>query len=155
MKHKLLIALECNEPSEKVAEYVARACAGARTPDAKLVLFTVMPGLPAWVESGEAADAATQRDKVETEKRAEAVQCLAQVRQYLVAQGVDDRIIVEEISDETPWKVEHILASAKRYECDTIVMARHHKSMVREFFAGDTEEKLLRHPTGFTVWLVE
>jgi len=155
MKHKLLIALETSEPSENVADDVARACAGARGPETKLVLFTVMPGLPAWVESGEAADAATQRDKVEAEKRAEVAQALAQFRRTLVKEGVDDTIITEEICDETPWKVEHILAAAKEHGCDTIVIARHHKSMVREFFAGDSEEKLLRHPTGFTVWLVE
>jgi|GEM_PF-1826775 len=155
MNHKLLIALERGETSQKVADYVARACADARGPNTKLVLYTMLPGLPAWVESGESADASTQRDKVEDEKRAEAAQCLAEVRQYLVAHGVEDGLIVEEIADETPWKVADILATAKRYECGTIVMARHHKSMVAEFFAGDTEEKLLRHPTGFTVWLVE
>jgi nucleotide-binding universal stress UspA family protein len=155
MKHKLLLALEINESADKVAEYVARACAGARPPETKVVLFTMLPGLPPWVESGESADATTQRDKVEAEKQAEAVQWLAQVRQSLVTQGVADSLIVEEIGDESPWKVDHILAAARRHGCDTIVIARHHKSMVREFFAGNTEEKLLRHPTGFTVWLVE
>ncbi|MCG3146924.1 MAG: hypothetical protein PCFJNLEI_00359 [Verrucomicrobiae bacterium] len=153
MNHQLLIAIELNEPAQRVAEYVARACAGVT--DARLTLFTMLPGLPAWVESGESADASTQRDKIEAEKRAEAEQCLANVRQHLVAHGVDDRMIDVEIADESPWKVEHILTAAREHGCDTIVLARHHKSMVREFFAGDSEEKLLRHPTGFTVWLVE
>jgi nucleotide-binding universal stress UspA family protein len=138
-----------------VAEYVARACAGARGPDTKLVLFTMLPGLPPWIEASESGDAMAKREKFEAETRERTARILAEVRQYFVAHGVNDGIIAEEIADESPRIVPDILAAATRHGCDTIVMARHHKSMVREFFAGDPEEKLLRHPTGFTVWLVE
>ena len=155
MQHKLLVVIEAGPTAGKVAEYVARACAGATGPQAHIVLFTQVSALPPWIEAGESGDASAQRKMFETEAHERAVRCLADVRQLLVAHSVNNDIITEEIADESPRIVPNILASAHRHGCDTIVMARHHKSMVREFFAGDAEEKLLRHPTGFSVWLVE
>jgi len=155
MQHKLLVVIEAGPTAVKVAEYVARAYAGATGPQAHIVLFTQQTGLPPWIEGGESGDASTQRDKFETETRERAVRCLADVRQQLVAHGVSNDILTEEIAEESQRIVPDILESARRHGCDTIVMARHHKSMVSEFFAGDAEEKLLRHPTGFTVWLIE
>jgi nucleotide-binding universal stress UspA family protein len=155
MNHKLLVVLETGGTSEKVAEYLARALSCGCSPDAKLVLFAVMPGLPPWIEAGEAVDATVQRDKIETERQEQTAKQMAGIRKYLVEHGVSDEIIPEETADSTLHIVPEILEAAKQHDCDTIVMARHHKSMIREFFTGDTAEKLLRHPTGFTVWLVE
>ena len=152
MQHKLLVVIEAAATAVKVADYVARACAGAK---AQIVLFTGLPGLPPGIEGGESGAANAEREKFETETYARVVRCLADIRQQLVAQGVNNDLITEEIAEESQRIVPDILASAHRHGCDTIVMARHHKSMVSEFFAGDAEEKLLRHPTGFTVWLVE
>jgi len=72
-----------------------------------------------------------------------------------VQHGVSDAAIAEEIAEASDRMVPDIPDSARRHGCDTIVVARHHKSIIREFLEGDFEEKLLRRPIGFTVWLVE
>lgn len=155
MQLKLLVVLEVGPSAMKLAAYLARVCSGATGPNLSIVLFIEQPGLPTWVESGESSDVATQRRRFEAEAQERTAGQLAEVRRYLVQHGISDDVIAEEIAESSDLIVPDILASSHQHGCDTIVMARHHKSMMREFFEGDSEERLLRHPTGFSVWLVE
>jgi nucleotide-binding universal stress UspA family protein len=154
MKHKLLIVLEDSPTTAAVMDYVAAACADSPPADGQLVLFTMLPALPAWVEAGDSTAAALQRDRLEADGVEHATRRFAEARRQLVAHGIPADCLREELVDESPQRADEVRRAAKRHGCDTIVMARHHQSLLREWLAGDPQEKLLHHPSEFTVWLV-
>lgn len=164
MQHKFLVVLEAGPTSSKVAEYLARACAGAQGAEGaegnagaeefRVTLFMQLPSLPPWLEAGDSRDVVVPRRQYEAEARVQAATCMAGVREYLVQHGVSKEAIDEEIAEPSDRIVPDIRDAAHRHGCDTIVVARHHKSIMREFLEGDIEEKLLRRPIEFTVWLV-
>ena len=155
MNHKLLVAVDGEKSSAKTAIYVGRSCAGSAGAENRVVLFHVLPALPPWIESGESANADSQRGKYLAEVTEAGERMLAEMMEFILREGVPASCVTAELCDEEGNIADLILDAARRHECDTIVVGRRGKSMVGQYFGGGVAERLLRHPIGFTIWLVE
>jgi nucleotide-binding universal stress UspA family protein len=156
MKHRILVAVDGEKKSWNTVRYVGLACAGKPEPGFEIVIFHVLPPLPPYgmteLYSPQIAQLAEQFTK---ETRAAAVQMLAQLKEHIVEQGVEPEFVTTEIAPERGSIAPQILQAATAHHCDTIALGRRGKSMFAQFFLGSVVEYLLRHPTGFTIWVVE
>jgi nucleotide-binding universal stress UspA family protein len=155
MKHKLLLAVDGQKPTWKTAAYVGQACAGCADKEPCIVIFHVLPGLPPWLEAGEAADAGTLRERFESVMIEAANKMVGAVEDSLLQVGVRPDCVLREIEENDGNVAGQILAAAQRHHADTIVVGRSERSMVGEFIRGSVAEHLLRKPVGFTVWVIE
>ena len=153
MKHKLLLAVDGGKTSGRTASYVARACTGTRQPIWGLVLFHVLPELPKPDETQIVRP--EERDCIEARTRELAQQMLAALKEQLVREGVEPRLVSTVVAEERGNEVSQILRAGEDYDCDTIIVGRREGSMIGKYFAGSVAEKLLRNPTGFSLWVVE
>mgnify|MGYP002260493397 FL=1 len=88
----------------------------------------------------------------ETNKATERL--LTGLKTQLVADGVSADCVAIDWAEEGDT-AKSILDAAREHKCDTIVLGRRGKSMIGQFIDGGVAEKLLRNPTGFTIWLVD
>jgi nucleotide-binding universal stress UspA family protein len=154
MKRRLLVAVDGEKTSVKTVRYVARACAGIPADQLEIVLFHVLAALPPSLEAGDSSGLVEVRARIEAERGEAAEKLLTGLKTELVTEGVPAACV------QTDWFEDDdiaglILEAARQRQCDTIVLGRRGKSMVGQFFGGGVAEKILRHPTGFTIWLVE
>ena len=154
MKHRLLVAVDGQKSSAKTVEYVAQACAGTTDAENGIVLFHVLRAMPPSLEAGDAAGVTESRERFVAKATAAAETMLAEFKTQLVRTGVPANGVTSDWVEEGNI-AELILAAARDHQCDTIVLGRRGDSMIGEFLVGGVAEKLLRHRTGYTIWLVE
>lgn len=155
MKNRILVALDGEKASANTAEYVGRVCANARDAAMHIVLFHVLPPLPPYLESSGKPTGEDFRERVRTETEDAAKRMLKEMKSLIVRDGANPKSIATETVEPDVDIVAQILDAASRHDCDTIVIGRRGRSMFTEFFGGSVAERLLRNPTGFTIWLVE
>ena len=156
MKHRLLVAVDGQKTSWKTAIYVGRACAGMEEPGFGIVLFHVLPPVPHQGPVGVATARIRELAKpYRAETRHEAETILIEMKERVVREGVKADFISTSIGSSLDDYANQILRAATFYDCDTIVVGRRGKSMIGKFLAGSVVERLLRNPTGFTIWVVE
>jgi nucleotide-binding universal stress UspA family protein len=156
MKNKLLVAVDAENSSWKIVDYVARACAGVVGEGLAIVVFHVLPPFPGYgLTRGVNVNIGDVLDWFESQTRAEATELLAKMKDRLVQAGIKPEFVTTEIAKERGMIAPQILQAAAEHKCDTIVVGRHRKSMVRAFLLGSVVEHLLRNPVGFAIWVIE
>lgn len=156
MKHRILVAVDGEKNSWNTAKYVGLACAGKPEVGFAIVVFHVLPVLPPYgMRDTFTPQIAQLADQFLKETRDAAVKMLAEIKQRIVEQGVEPEFVKTVIAPERGSIAPQILQAATVNNCDTIVVGRRGKSMFSQFFLGSVVEYLLRHPTGFTIWVVE
>lgn len=154
MKHRLLVAVDGEKTSVKTVRYVARACSGLLPGNMEIVLFHVLAALPPSLEAGDSPGIAEVRARIVEDRKSAAEKLLAGLKKEIVSEGISAVCVKTDWAEDTDI-AKLILDAARQHKCDTIVLGRRGKSMVGQFFGGGVAEKILRNPTGFTVWLVE
>jgi len=156
MKHKLLIAVDSEKTSWKAVEYVARACGGTNDEGFGIVVFHVLPPIPAYNLTGDArVSPGDILDWFDNQTRAAATDMLAKMKALLLKEGVKSEQVSTEIAKQRGIIAPQILQAAADHNCDTIVVGRRGRSLVASFFLGSVVEHLLRNPVGFAIWVVE
>jgi nucleotide-binding universal stress UspA family protein len=156
MKHRILVAVDGEKNSWHTAKYVGLACAGKPENGFEIVVFHVLPILPPYgITEQYTPQIAQLAEQFTKETHAAAVKMLTQIKQRIVEQGVEPEFVKTEIAPERGSIAPQILQAATAHHCDTIALGRRGKSMFSQFFLGSVVEYLLRHPTGFTIWVVE
>jgi nucleotide-binding universal stress UspA family protein len=156
MKHRILVAVDGEKNSWNTAKYVGLACAGKPEIGFEIVVFHVLPVLPPYgISDTFAPQMAQLADQFLKETRDAAVKMLAEIKQRIVEQGVEPEFVKTLLAPERGNIAPQILQAATAHNCDTIALGRRGKSMFSQFFLGSVVEYLLRHPTGFTIWVVE
>jgi nucleotide-binding universal stress UspA family protein len=154
MKAKILLALDGSEPSIKAARYVANLL--GNQPEVAVTVFHVhSPHLPSLmdVEGYENLSEPPQEELEEAKALAES-QIFAPTREMLEQAGFSQTHIHTEFA--VGHDVAHeILEVCKAGNYDTVVMGKRGLSRIRTFLTGSVTEKVVRHASGRTVWVVE
>lgn len=154
MNHKLLVAVGEGETSEKVAHYVARACAGCESPDGGIVVFHIFVPEPPFVEGADPVAAEELAERTARERTVAAEQLLADIKKTMILAGVKPGRITTEHAAAEGDITKQIIRAATAHDCDTIVVGHPNRSRLREFLAGGVVDHILRQPIDFTLWLV-
>lgn len=142
--------------SQATVVYAAKACAGAEAPEeGGIVILHVLPPLLASIEGIEAAIAKKLGRRVQTNRRKAATTVLQELKQRAIQEGVRPEFVATEIAENSGDVLKQILKTATRHGCDTVVVGRSDRSLMREFLAGSIVERLLWKPIGFAIWIVE
>jgi nucleotide-binding universal stress UspA family protein len=141
MYSSILVATDGSRLSAKA---VTHAIALAKAVGAKLIAFNVIPDnfpRPMYTE-GLAYPPMSPKEYAALSKKA-ADGILGPVLKKAKAAGVEAS--AESVMASAPWKA--ILAAARKYKCDAIVMASHGRHGVAALFLGSETQKVLGHST--------
>jgi nucleotide-binding universal stress UspA family protein len=140
MYRRILVATDGSTLSKKAV----RASIGlAATMDAELVALYVVPRYP--VSYFEGGVSVSQADIAQTEKqwsdRGQAV--VDAVRDAAQADGVKAKAVLT----RSDLVAESIMAAAKKYKCDLVVMASHGRKGLKRVLLGSETQHVLTHST--------
>ena len=138
MYTNLLVATDGSKLSEKA---VLHAIGLARKLGAKVTAFYAAPDYPEPVYSEGIIYEMMSRKDYAAMAAADAEKILAKIAKKAEAAGV--RCETRHALSRAPW--EAILAAAKKYKCDAIVMGSHGRGGLAALFLGSETQKVLAH----------
>jgi len=140
MYHRMLLALDGSDASEREVGYVAEMV--SKRDDMYFHLVHVLPPK-------------TMADDASERARARGV--LDRLRQHLCEGGVaPERIDIGTIQGGSESSLaEALLDLARDQQCDTITVGRHSLPWYRELFHLHLADELVRRAQGVAVWIVE
>ncbi|MFW6125159.1 MAG: universal stress protein [Pirellulales bacterium] len=167
MPERLLVAVDPSAASRKAVQYVGRIFGTRKPIDVEITLFHV-----ADEPSQDVAASLTDTALIETvgavlkdmtepaAQRAEKL--LTQCRDLLVAAGVPaEAIRIKHTLQESRPEARRVVAALAIVEevkdggYGTVVVGRRGTSNIPELYIGGVAEKVARHVTGATVWIVD
>ncbi len=164
MAHKILVAVDGSDASERALEYAARVIRDLK--DGRLTILHVgepipinvmeydkLPGKGTWEEKLE-----KHRQDVEEYEKEEA-KADEEMFRYLTNRArqlglTDEQIETKFLADVQNIATEIIL-EAERGDYEAICLGRQGRHSVKEFFIGSVSERVVRHAHGCAVWVVE
>ena len=138
MTDKILVSLDVAHAGAKALD-TAIEMAGRR--NAELVLITVLPTIPAVVDSFMAAD---YKEKAVAETR-------AAMEKRLQEKGIAKDTFEIVIKHGTPY--DEVIKYAREIDADLIVVASHAPKSAADYLLGTTASKIVRH-AGCSVFVV-
>lgn len=164
MAHKILVAVDGSDASERALEYAAKKARDLK--DAQLTIFNVgepipinvmeydkLPGKGSWEERLE-----KHREEVDEFERDEA-KASAEMFRYLKHRAEQLGLRPEQVSTKFAADVQNIpteiIMEAEKGGYDAICLGKQGRSAVKEFFIGSVSERVVRHAKSCAVWVVE
>lgn len=138
MYKNLLVATDGSKYSDKA---VAHAIGLAGKLGAKVTAFNAAPDYPEPVYTEGIIYEVMSRKDYAAMAATEAKKVLAKVTKKAEAAGV--KCEARHAISRVPW--ESILAAAKKYKCDAIVMGSHGRGSLAALFLGSVTQKVLAH----------
>jgi nucleotide-binding universal stress UspA family protein len=138
MYNHLLVAVDGSKLSAKA---VMHAIGLARAVGASLTAFHASPGYPTPVYADGFAYAPMTRKEYNALCAKEADRILKPISVEAQEAGLECKPV--HVIADAPW--EAILAAARKYKCDAIVMASHGRRGVSAFLLGSETQKVLTH----------
>jgi len=138
MYQQILVATDGSELSKKA---VSSAIALASLTGAGLIAIKVVPRYPQSYFEGGLALTATDVGRVEKQWYDEGLAVVEEVKQAALARGIQALAVTVQsdvVSDA-------IVATAKKYQCDLIVMASHGRKGVERLLLGSETQQVLTH----------
>lgn len=166
MTHKILVAVDGSDASERALEYAAKVVGDLK--DGRLTILHVgeaipmnvmeydkLPGKGTWEEKLEKHRQEVdkyEKERGESETEQEMFRYLTHRTEQLglAPEQVETRFIahVQNVSTE-------IILEAERGGYEAICLSRQGRHSVKEFFIGSVSERIVRHARKCAVWVVE
>jgi nucleotide-binding universal stress UspA family protein len=160
MPIKLLIPLDGSEAAMRAVEYVASTF--GHTPDVQITLIHILPELPPsfWddghiLSEGEHQNREARISDWETAQSAQWQSIFAQARDKLIKAGIAAEALKIKFQAQYGDVAEDILDEAEAEGCSTIIIGRSGQTGARKFFPGSVTDKVVNHPRGMAVTLVD
>jgi nucleotide-binding universal stress UspA family protein len=166
MAHKILVAVDGSNSSERAVEYAAKIVADLK--DGSLTILHVgepipinvmeydkLPGKGTWdekLEKHREEVAGYEKKEAKTPEEQEMFRFLRHRAEQLGLKS--DQIDTRFLADIQNVATE-ILMEAERGGYEAICLSRQGRHSFKEFFTGSISEKLVRHIKGCAVWVVE
>jgi nucleotide-binding universal stress UspA family protein len=138
MYQKILVATDGTSLSKKA---VRSAVALAAALQAELVAMYVVPRYPVSYFEGGITVSTQDVARIETQWAEEGQAIVDAVQQAAQAQGVKAKAIVS----KSDLVAEAIMATARKYKCDLIVMASHGRKGFKRILLGSETQHVLTH----------
>lgn len=157
MAHKLLVAIDATEATQKIITYVAAFA--SQLDELELKLVTVAVGIPADSQElaavrGEAQAPELHGAEDHTQKLLALRQLLSDAAQELQAAGVSAaKISTLVLADQGGISVD-LLEAARDFGCCTLVVGRRQGAGMRHLLLGSTSEQLVEDAENLTLWVV-
>jgi len=164
MAHKILVAVDGSNASERALEYAAKMVRDLS--DSQLTLFHVGEPLRVAAVDHDRLPGDTEIDKthevhseeIDTYETKE-VQHDAEMFRYLKHRAQQLGLSPEQVDTKCADFVENIpeeiITEAEKGDYEAICLGRQGRTSVKEFFLGSVSERVVRHAKGCAVWVVE
>jgi nucleotide-binding universal stress UspA family protein len=138
MYQRILVATDGSTLSKKA---VSSALSLAQLTGAELVALKVIPRYPQSYFEGGAALAASEIGRIE-KQWAEHGQAIVDA---VAKSGLGKGVTVKAITSKSDLVSEAIIAAAKKYKCDLIVMSSHGRRGIKRLLLGSETQQVLTH----------
>ena len=138
MYQRILVATDGSELSEKA---VASAIELAALMGAELVALRVVPRYPQSYFEGALSLDPQDIARVESQWNDEAQAAVDAIKATATTQGV----VAQAITSQADLVAESVIAAAKKYDCDLIVMASHGRRGIKRVLLGSETQHVLTH----------
>ena len=138
MYQRILVATDGSELSEKA---VASAIELAALMGAELVALRVVPRYPQSYFEGALSLDSQDIARVESQWHEEAQAAVDAIKATATTQGV----VAQAITSQADLVAESVIAAAKKYDCDLIVMASHGRRGIKRVLLGSETQHVLTH----------
>lgn len=164
MTHKILVAVDGSDASERALEYAAKVARDLK--EAELTIFHVgepipvnvmeydkLPGKGTWEQKLE-----KHRQEVDQYERDEAKadeEMFRHLRRRAEQLGMKPEQIKTRFAADVQNIPTEIIMEAEKGGFEAICLGRQGRHSVKEFFIGSVSERVVRHARGCAVWVVE
>lgn len=140
MYDRILVTTDGSTLSKKAVSTSIRLAA---LTGAELIALNVVPRYPASYFEGGSVMAMKDVSRIEKQWAEEGLAIVSAVKETALAKGVKARAVTV----RSDFVAEAIMATAKKYKCDLVVMASHGRKGIKRVLMGSETQHVLTHST--------
>jgi nucleotide-binding universal stress UspA family protein len=154
---KLLVALDCSPLSMRAASYAAEIV--PHLPDAQVILFTVLTGVPSSEKKPDDTvkleTRQSQGDEDHLQEQNEVEKVLTQAAQMFAEQQLPAERLTVLAKPLRRGIAQDIADEARAFGCDTVVVGRRGLSKMKQMVLGSVSRDLIQKSEGLAVWVID